>query len=144
MQLLQFPDLDSYADVELAHIDMAQWQVERLLDGETVFPVPRQDLAMAKDIGTKSELKAMTMKAPPEVIDAFEAFLTRCEQMIEDAALAAEAKQRQQQASAQAQQQPMMPGAPQGMPAGQPRPAGPQQLVQPVPMRPPVGQVVAA
>jgi hypothetical protein len=147
MQLLQFPDLDSYVDTELAHIDMAQWQVEKLLEAEDVFPDPRQLLPTAIDIATKSRLKARTMDAPPEVIDAFERFLVRCEQMIEAAALAAEAKAKQQQAQAAAQQPPMpgqgapMPG-PQAMPRG-PGPA-PQQLVQQVPMRPPVGQVVAA
>lgn len=133
MQLLQFPDLDSYADTELAHIDIAQWQVEKLLEGEDVFPVPRQNLQTAIDIATKSELKAMTMDAPPEVIDAFERYLQRCEQKIEEATLAAEAKARQQQAPA---------APPQGAPM--PGPQAPQPLVQPVPMRPPVGQVMAA
>lgn len=141
MQLLQFPDLDSYADTELAHTDVAMWQVEKLLEGEDVFPDPRQLLPTAIDIATKSRLKARTMDAPANVIDAFERFLVRCENMIEQATLAAEAKARQQQATAQQRQG----AAPQGVPVPQPgAPARPQQLVQQVPMRPPVGQVVAA
>lgn len=150
MQLLQFPDIDAYADTELAHVDLVQWQVEQILDGTaSVFPVPRQDLKMAIDIATKSELKAMTMAAPPEVIDAFEAFLKQCEDMIEKATLAAEAKQREQQAQAAAQQPqlgaPPQPAMPQGAPAPAgphgPLPAPPQRLVQAPPMRPALAQV---
>jgi len=148
MQLLQFPDIDSYADTQLAHIDIAQWQVEHLLDGEDLYPYPRQNLQVAMDIVTRSELKAITMGATPEVLDAFERFLVRCEDMAESAQLAAEAKQLQQQARNQPPQ-PMQPGAPQPgaqpgpRPVPQQGPAGPQQLVQAPPMRPSLQQVVA-
>lgn len=78
MSLLQFPDLDSYADIELAHLDMVQWQIEQILDGKSVLPNPRQDLAMAMDLMTKSLLKAIMMKAGDEIVDSFESFLVRC------------------------------------------------------------------
>lgn len=140
MQLLQFPDLDSYADTELAHIDCAQWQVEQLLDGENVFPLPRQKLDVAMDIATKSQLKSVTMNAPANVVDAFEMFLQRCEALAESAAAELAAKQ-----AAMAPQAPAMPGAQPGpaMPGARPpmAPPGPQQLVQPPPMRPALAAV---
>jgi predicted peroxiredoxin len=143
MQLLQFPDLDSYADTELAHIDIAQWQVEQILDGVRVLPVPRQNLQTAIDIGTKSELKAMTMGAPANVIDAFELFLKQCEAMLEKAALAAEAKARQQQAASQPMPQPgaPVPGPVPGAAVAVRGPAAPPPLVQRPPTRPTMAQV---
>ncbi|HEX6239967.1 MAG TPA: hypothetical protein VFZ61_03700 [Polyangiales bacterium] len=137
MQLLQFPDLDSYADTELAHIDLAQWQVEQILDGEMPFPVPRQDLRVAIDIATKSQLKAITMKAPTDVVDAFELFLQWCEQMQDEAA--AEVA-RKQAAMAPPAPQMMAGGPPPGaLPAGAP---GPAALVQQPPARPALAAVV--
>lgn len=144
MQLLQFPDLESYADNELAHIDIAQWQVEKILDGEDVWPLPRQLLPMAIDIATKSQLKAVTMEAGPEVLDAFERFLVRCEQMIEAAML----DQQKKQAAMQAQAMPALPqGGPMPGPAPMPQPGAspPQarpQLVQQPPPRPAMAAVM--
>jgi hypothetical protein len=85
MSLLQFPDIDAYADVELAHLDMVQWQVEKLLDGKQVYPYPRQDLQMALDLVTKSELKAIMMGASEDIIDMFEAFLVQTSALIKQA-----------------------------------------------------------
>ena len=123
MQLLQFPDLDSYADTELAHIDLAQWQVEQILDGKLPAPLPRQDLRVAIDIATKSQLKAVTMNAPTTVVDTFEQFLQWCEQMQDEAAAEVARKQ-----AALAPPAPAMPP----MAA----PPGPAALVQAPPARP--------
>jgi hypothetical protein len=85
LDLMGMPDIDTYAAIENAHIDLAKWQVERILDGEMVEPIPRQDLTVAMDLATRSELQAMVMGAAPEVIDGFEAFLTYCQQMLDKA-----------------------------------------------------------
>lgn len=149
MQLLQFPDLDSYADTRLAHIDIAQWQVEQILDEKRAQPVPRQNLQVAVDIATRAELKAMTMSAPDHVIDAFEAFLRRCEEMI-DEAVAENMKKQAMMAPPPpaapgagppgAPPPPMPPGPPQGGPPGagaRPMQVAPQMrprpMVSPVP-----------
>jgi hypothetical protein len=134
MSLLQFPDIDAYADVELAHLDMAQWQIEQMLEGKSVIPFPRQDLMMAQDLVTKSELKAIMMGAPPEVVDAFESFLVQCSALI----VAAQPPAPPPQMGPPQPGQPMPPGAP---PPGQPMPAPIDQPVmqprmQPPPMRP--------
>lgn len=117
MQLLQFPDLDAYADLELAHLDMVQWQIERILDGERVLPVPRQNLQIAVDLATKSELQAMMMGADAEIIDAFESFLVTCKMLLDQAA------------------PPPMPM--QGPQMGPPPPGGPRPPGPPMPPGPP-------
>ena len=127
MSLLQFPDIDAYADIELAHLDMVQWQIERMLDGESVIPFPRQDLQMAMDLVTKSELKAITMGAPPEVIDLMEAYLVQVSEMLKPPA------------PPPGMQPPGAPGpvaGPQGpgpMPPGGPRPGQPMPPPQMAP-----------
>lgn len=127
MQLLQFPDIDAYADLELAHLDMVQWQIERILEGERVIPVPRQNLQIAVDLGTKAELKAMMMRAPDEVLDLFEAYLLQCKALI-DASMPPPAP-------------PIMaqPGGPQMGPPGPrpPMPPGPPGAPPPGPPMPP-------
>lgn len=106
MSLLEFPDLDAAASLELAHMDLAKWQVERMLDGEEVMPLPRQDLALAMDLVTRSQLKAQMMGAPDDVIDLMESYLVYAEQMLNPP------------------QDPMMGAAP-GMPAPGPMPGMP-------------------
>lgn len=86
LDLMGMPDLDTYAAIENAHIDMAKWQVEQLIDGQAVEPLPRQNLAVAMDLATRAELQAITMGAPPEIIDGFEAYLTYCQQLMDKAA----------------------------------------------------------
>lgn len=129
MSLLQFPDIDAYADLELAHLDIVQWQIEQILDGKQVLPMPRQNLQIAMDLGTKSELKAMMMGAPDPIIDLFEQFLGQVAMMIK---------------AASPPPQPVMmqpPGPMQGPPGGPPPPQpGPQQQQPQGPMGPPVMQ----
>lgn len=123
MQLLQFPDIDAYADLELAHLDIVQWQIERILDGERVIPLPRQNLQIAVDLGTKSELKAIMMQAPNEVVDSFEMYLEQCKKLM-DAAMPPPAPPM----PGQPMMGPPPPGGPPGppMPPGAPPPNGPQ------------------
>lgn len=86
MQLLQFPDLDAYASQELAHLDIARWQIEQILDGIDPMPDPRQDLEMAIDLTTKAKLKAVTMGADEDDIQRFEDFIVYCEELVQMAA----------------------------------------------------------
>jgi hypothetical protein len=118
MALLEFPDIDAYASVECAHLDIAKWQIEQLLDGIMPEPDPHQDIALALDLGTKSKLKAATLGADWEVLDAFEAYLVA----LEDLQMMAQQQAQAAEAAAQAVAQPM-PGAgpgpaPTGLPVG--------------------------
>lgn len=83
MNLLQFPDLDAYASIELAHLDLARWQCEKLVDGEAVMPDPRQDLQLAIDLATKCKMKAVTMSADEDDLELFETFIVECEWLAE-------------------------------------------------------------
>jgi hypothetical protein len=127
MSLLQFPDIDAYADLELAHLDMVQWQITQLLDGKPVLPTPRQNLQIAMDLGTKSELKAMMMHAPDNIIDLMENFLVACGNMLKAA-----------QPPAPPMPVPMQGPAPGGPPGA--RPPGPLPQGPVAPMGPPVMQ----
>lgn len=137
MSLLQFPDIDAYADMELAHLDMVQWQIERILEGKQELPMPRQDLQMAIDLATKAELKAIMLGAPDDVIDAFESFLTQCAELVKAAA-----PPPQQGAPGPMGPQGPRPGMPPG-PPGAPPPGGPP-VMQPRPPMPPMRPGVAA
>jgi hypothetical protein len=85
MQLLQFPDLDAFASTELAHLDLARWQIEQIIDGAEPMPDPRQDLEMALDLATKSKLKVYTMGADEDTLTRFEDFCVFCEYLLEQA-----------------------------------------------------------
>jgi hypothetical protein len=111
MQLLQFPDLDAYADTELAHLDIVQWQIEQMLDAtlesEPVLPVSYQDMSMAVDLVTKAFLKAYTMSAHPHVLDMMTDYIDYAKQQLESAKKAAQQNAPQQmQAPAGPVQQP--------------------------------------
>jgi hypothetical protein len=86
MQLLDFPDLDAATRIELADLDYAMWQVETMLDGDTVMPEPYQDLKLAGDIVRKSLLQAEIMGAGDDVLDLMRDFLDELKRMTAPAA----------------------------------------------------------
>lgn len=68
MKLLDFPDLDAAMSLELVDIDLAQWQLERIQDGERgVLPLPQQNLEMAFEESRKVILQAELMEASDAV-----------------------------------------------------------------------------
>ncbi len=146
MSLLQFPDLDSYADVELAHLDMAKWQIEKILDGEQVTPFPRQDLAMALDLMTKSQLKAITLGAPDEVIESFERFMNATQELMKRAQPPAPPMQMAPPGMGPPGPpgRPMPPPGPPGAPPPGPLVGGPPAMPGPRPPMPVVRPGVAA
>jgi len=86
VDLMGMPDLDAFAAIENAHLEIAKWQIEQMLDGIPQDPMPRQNLQVAMDLATRSELQAITMGADPEIIDLFEAYLTYCQALMDKAA----------------------------------------------------------
>lgn len=115
MDLLDMPDLDAYASLELAHMELAKFQIESILDTENPIPPdPRQDLNLLADLCTKSKFKAQIMGADEDVLFRFEDYLVYVDDLI-----------------AQASQPPAPPpGAAPPAPMGPPGmpPAGPQAL----------------
>lgn len=86
MDLLDMPDLDAYASLELAHLELAKFQIESLLDAdEPVAPDPRQDLKLLADLVTKSKFKAQIMGADEEVLFRFEDYLVYVDDLIAQA-----------------------------------------------------------
>jgi hypothetical protein len=85
--LLDFPDLDSYASNELAHMELAKFQIESILDGgEIVSPDPRQDLALLADMMTKAKFQSQVMGADEATLQAFEDYLVYVDDLIAQAA----------------------------------------------------------
>lgn len=106
MQLLEFPDIDAYADQQLAYIDLVQWQLEQIIDeGKRTLPIPRQDLDIAIDLGQRSLCRAVTMpNVPPDVLENLDFYITKAEELRE-VARAKLAKQQAELAKQQADQQ---------------------------------------
>lgn len=126
MSLLDFPDIDAAARVELADLDFAMWQVEQILEGEEVFADEYSNLKMCADIARRARLQAAIDGAPEEILQALADHSEECLKMSQEgeAALAA-ARQPPQQpqpalpmsADPAAQAQAALPAAPMG---GQP------------------------
>lgn len=85
--LLEFPDLESEANLVKADSELLEYQLERMVDyGEEIFPEPRQNLETALQRGTYAFERAKITDVPPEHLDRLEQFLNACEEMIQKAA----------------------------------------------------------
>jgi hypothetical protein len=113
--LLEFPDLESEANLVKADSELLEWQLEQLVDhGKQIFPEPRQALESALTRGTYALEHGMITGVPEANLDRLRDFLSACEEMIQKAA------------PPPAPPMPgMMPGAPPGMPMP-PEAMGPQ------------------
>jgi hypothetical protein len=89
MKLLQFPAIDETASLKTAQLDLCLWQMEKLLDGERVLPMERQDLAMCISLGTDVWAKAQTMNPPDEVQEALDEYLLYAQSLMDMATQAA-------------------------------------------------------
>jgi hypothetical protein len=120
-QLLDFPDLDSVANVLKADQDLLEGQLEQMLDeGKDITPEPRQNLANALQWGTYSLEKGLTDGTPEEHLEKLRVFLNAIDDMQQQAKAEADA---QAALAAQSQPQPgTMPGA------GAPPPGAPPAI----------------
>lgn len=94
MDLLEFPDLESFETLENANLDLIHEQIDNLIDleeGKPQFflPIPNQDLAMAAKIVNDAYLVAFRLNAPPEVQQRFENYLAYCKVKQDEMAAAA-------------------------------------------------------
>jgi hypothetical protein len=87
--LLDFPDLDEAARLELADYDIAMYHVEQLLDGEDVRPHQYHDVALAEDIARKSLLQAEISGADDHTLQRLRDYIDDCQQITEIANSAA-------------------------------------------------------
>lgn len=85
MKLLQFPALDEAASLETAQLDLTLWQMEKLLDGESVLPEERQDLQLCLQVGTKVWARAQMMSPTDEVQLALDDYLSFAQLLIDRA-----------------------------------------------------------
>ena len=83
MKLLQFPAIDEMAILETSQLDLALWQMEKLLDGGLVLPEERQDLSLCLTLGTKVWARAQMMNPSEEVQFALEEYLAHAESLLE-------------------------------------------------------------
>jgi hypothetical protein len=74
MQLLDFPDTDQHTRFALAHLEFAQWVVEKIIDDEELVEIPPEaDLKIMSDVLIRSKLQLITQGAPDTVIDLLDA-----------------------------------------------------------------------
>ncbi len=81
-QLLDFPDLDATARLELADMDKVMSDVEAMLDGSEAYPEPFQNLPFAKDVVRKSYLSAQTNGAPEGALQRMRDYIQDVEEML--------------------------------------------------------------
>jgi len=82
-QLLDFPDLDAAARMELADLDAVMHDVERMLDEEAAYPEPFMNLMLAADVCRKAYLQARCQGAPESVLDLMRSYIDDCKQLMQ-------------------------------------------------------------
>lgn len=73
--VLDMPDTDQAARLELADMDAVMHDVEQLLDSKPAFPDPHMDPRLAFDIARRSYLQVRTQDAPETVQQLFRDYL---------------------------------------------------------------------
>lgn len=76
--LLDMPDTDAAARLELADMDAVMYDVERILDGLEAYPEPYQNLSMAADIARRAYLSERCKSAPEDVLEALREYVNQC------------------------------------------------------------------
>lgn len=92
LSLMEFPDVSAWQSLETASLDLTEWQIDRMLDGQPELPIANQDLALASDLANKAYLVAYRMQAPPEILLAFEDYIAYADQLTSEAAAAGQAQ----------------------------------------------------
>jgi len=89
LSLLEFPDIEAWQSLETADLDLVDYQIDRLLDGNAELPIPNQDPQLARDLINKALMVAYRMQADFDVLDNMSRFIAYCDQLIEETAAAA-------------------------------------------------------
>lgn len=87
MQLLDFPDLTSETNMNLAALENVDWTISRILDhGEFQPPDPLQNLELGIQRSMSAYLIAMTEGAPADRLDDLRLWMDQAQQMLSIAA----------------------------------------------------------
>lgn len=81
ISLLEFPDISAWASLETANVDLVEWQIEKLLNGQGELPIPNQDGGFCKKVVNQAYLVAYRMSAPPEVQQSFLDYLAYAKEL---------------------------------------------------------------
>lgn len=107
MQLMDFPDVDGYASLELAPYEYTLWHCEEMMDtGEYKAPTPLQDPAISMKLARQTLMRAEMDGAPEELTELIYRYI--------DDLRAYEEKAMQAQAPAPDPAQPQLPAMPPG------------------------------
>lgn len=79
--MLDMPDTDAAARLELADMDAVMYDVERILDGYEAYPEPYQNLQMASDIARRAYLSERCKDAPESVLERLREYVNQCLEM---------------------------------------------------------------
>lgn len=92
LDLMEFPDVDAFKQMNNAALDLARWQIEQILDLQQdqmqELPIPQQLPYMTQllDFMNKAFLVAYRMRAHDHVLVAFQNFIAHCKTLQDDAA----------------------------------------------------------
>ena len=123
LELMELPDTDAMMSRELAPFELPLYQMEELLEGKQVSPIPQQDLVQAMKIAQQVFQRAIIDELPEDRLDLLNQYMEMVKDLMKSAAEEAqrqemEAMQMQQAAVAPPQQAgpPMDPAAQVGPP----------------------------
>lgn len=90
MDLMEFPDVEAFEQLENANLDLIREQVENIIDLEgaredLLLPIPEQGInggfELAAYIVTNAALQAFKLNAPSDVMERFDAYLTHVQEL---------------------------------------------------------------
>lgn len=116
-KLLDYPDLQSFYQYELAPGDDIDWLIEKFIDGEYMTPEPYEDLTGGITKMQKAYLMLRTQEAPESTLELFRRWIEDANALLEKAAVdtqrqTMEAQAQVEQAGAQSLDESMPAGAP--------------------------------
>lgn len=83
MKLLDFPDIDSEMNLELAPIELIDMRIEKMLDtGEYLAPHPRMDLELARERSLLAYQWAEERGCPEDRLETLGQFVDACNDML--------------------------------------------------------------
>jgi hypothetical protein len=87
LDLIEFPDIDAWQQLENANLDLVRWQIEGLVEleeGEQApLPIENQDIPMAVKLVNQAFLVAYRMQAPPHVQLGFQTYLSYAKKLMD-------------------------------------------------------------
>jgi hypothetical protein len=86
LSLMEFPDIEAWQSLETSDLDLVEYQIDRILDGNPELPIPNQDPELARDLMNKAFLVAYRMQADFDLLDNMQRYIAYADQMLEEMA----------------------------------------------------------